>query len=137
LAPALDAFPRSSSRQRVRFLGKLLRVPVGIHRLFESLLAQFVSGHVIPFTVGGGSGSVGMLRQVVKFRSSIMGTLGHCVLLRLFDANKTNPAMGNTEEQCRKDLGPHRPRVSAQQMEPKESILSKAPLACQAPAESR
>jgi len=49
--------------------------------VFESFFAEFVSGQVIPFAVGGSSGSVGMLCEAVKFRSSIVATLGHCDLL--------------------------------------------------------
>jgi hypothetical protein len=49
--------------------------------VFESLLAEFVSGEMIRFAVSDGGGSVGMLRQVVKFRGSIVRTLGHRVLL--------------------------------------------------------
>ena len=54
---------------------------MGVHRVFESLLAEFVTSKMIPFAVRGRGGGVGMLCQIVKFRGSIVGTLGHRVLL--------------------------------------------------------
>ena len=55
-------------------------MPKGIHRVFESFLGQLVSSKVIPFAMRDGSGGVSMLCQIVKFGSSIMATLRHCVL---------------------------------------------------------
>jgi len=49
--------------------------------VFESLSAEFVSGQMIGFAMGFSGGGVGVGCQVVKFRSSIVRTLGHDVLL--------------------------------------------------------
>ena len=40
-------------------------MPIGIHRVFESLFAEFVRGEMVAFAVRGCSGSVGMFCQVV------------------------------------------------------------------------
>jgi hypothetical protein len=69
---------------------------MGILRVFKSLLAEFVSGEMVALAVGGGGGSMGMRRKVVKFRSSIVCALGHRVLLPLFDAIRTTMAIANT-----------------------------------------
>jgi hypothetical protein len=45
------------------------------------LSAELVSGQMISLAVGNGGGLVGMGRQVVELRSSIVGTLRHRVLL--------------------------------------------------------
>ncbi len=49
--------------------------------MFEGLFRQFVSGQVISLLMGNCCGSMGMFRQVVKFRDSIVRTLWHGVLL--------------------------------------------------------
>jgi hypothetical protein len=40
---------------------------IGIHRLFQRLLAEFVCGKVVALTVRDRSGCVRMLCQIVKF----------------------------------------------------------------------
>jgi hypothetical protein len=54
---------------------------MSVQGVFVSLPAQFVSGQVIPFAVGNSGSSVGMGCQVMEFCGSIMGALGHGVLL--------------------------------------------------------
>lgn len=49
--------------------------------MFESLFAEFVGGQVISLTVGGSSGGVGVRCEIVEFRGSVVGALGHIVLL--------------------------------------------------------
>jgi len=62
---------------REHFLG----VPMGVLRIFKSLLAEFVGSQMVPFAVCDSGSRVGMLRQVVKFRRSFVGALGHRFLL--------------------------------------------------------
>jgi hypothetical protein len=54
---------------------------MGIHRVFESLLAEFVSGPVIFFAMGFSGNGVGVGGQVVEFRNSCVRALGHHFLL--------------------------------------------------------
>jgi hypothetical protein len=49
--------------------------------VFESLFAELVSGQMIPFAMGGSGAGVGVGCHVVKFRGSIVRTLGHDDLL--------------------------------------------------------
>jgi hypothetical protein len=63
------------------FLEEFLREFVGIHRVFESLLAEFVSGPVICFAMGFGGNGVGVGCQVMEFRNSGVRALGHDLLL--------------------------------------------------------
>lgn len=51
------------------------------------LLAEFVSGQMISFAVGYGSGGVGVGRKIVEFCDSIVRALGHGVLLGLQTLN--------------------------------------------------
>ena len=54
---------------------------MGAQRAFESLPAEFVSGEMICFPMGFSGCGVGVGCLVVKFRGSIVRTLGHDVLL--------------------------------------------------------
>jgi hypothetical protein len=55
---------------------------VYVHGLLVRLLAKFVRGQVIPFTVCDRSRGVSMGSGVVHFRELIVRTLWHSVLLR-------------------------------------------------------
>ena len=50
-------------------------MPVGVPRVFEGFLAEFVSGQVISLAVGDGRSGVSVGCKVVEFCSSIMRTL--------------------------------------------------------------
>jgi hypothetical protein len=54
---------------------------MGVLRMFESLLAEFVSGQMVCFAMGFSGGCVGVSCQVVEFRGSFVRALGHDVLL--------------------------------------------------------
>jgi len=54
---------------------------MGVPREFESLLAEFVGGLMVPFAVGIGSSGMRVRGQVMKFRRPIVRGLGHDVLL--------------------------------------------------------
>lgn len=54
---------------------------VGACRVLVRLFAQFVSGQVIAFPVGGGGSSVGVGSKVVEFCGAIVRALWHGVLL--------------------------------------------------------
>jgi hypothetical protein len=54
---------------------------MGVHRVFESLLAEFVSGSVICLAMGFSGSGVGVSCQVVEFRNSCVRAWGHGVLL--------------------------------------------------------
>lgn len=49
--------------------------------MFESLFAEFVSGQVIRLAVGGSGGGVSVSCEIVQFSGSVVGALGHIVLL--------------------------------------------------------
>jgi hypothetical protein len=43
---------------------------VGVHRVFESLFTEFMSGQVIPLAMGFGGGAMAMRREVARSTSS-------------------------------------------------------------------
>lgn len=49
--------------------------------MFDSLFAEFVSGQVIRFAMGGSGGGVSVSGEIVEFRGSVVSALGHVVLL--------------------------------------------------------
>lgn len=65
----------------LRFLDQFFGLLIGVLRVFESLLAQFMSGQMICLAVGFSRGVVGVACQVVKLRGSTVCTLGHGILL--------------------------------------------------------
>ena len=54
---------------------------VGVHGVLVRLLTQLVSGQMISFAMGGGSGGMGVSCQVVKLCGSIVRALWHEILL--------------------------------------------------------
>jgi hypothetical protein len=49
--------------------------------MFESLLAEFVSGQMVCFAMGFSGGCVGVSGQIMEFRGSVVRGLGHDALL--------------------------------------------------------
>jgi hypothetical protein len=99
-------------------------------REFAGLLAEFVSGQMICFEVGGGSGSMGMGCQVVKFRGSVVRTLGHGILLGCSMQGSRAKSGENLAPSRTKADGLHPLRVSAKRMEPTERMPLQIPLTC-------
>jgi hypothetical protein len=56
-------------------------VLVSIPGVFVRLFGEFVSGQMISFAMGRGSGGVGVGRKVMQFCGLIVSTLWHGVLL--------------------------------------------------------
>jgi hypothetical protein len=90
---------------------------MGVHRKLESLFAEFVSGLMISFAVGGGGGKVGVGCQVVEFCSSIVRALGHGVLLA---CSMQTPEHGKGFIGARKERELPRKRTKLQAQQNKE-----------------
>ena len=68
----------------MRVAGKLFGELESVHGVFVRLLAEFMSGQMISFAVGDGSGIVGVGRKVMEFCELLhMPTLWHGALLGL------------------------------------------------------
>jgi hypothetical protein len=55
--------------------------------VFVRLLAEFMTGQVISFAVGDGSGVVGVGCKIMEFCESMVGALGHGLLRNLRTLN--------------------------------------------------
>jgi hypothetical protein len=76
---------------------------------------------MIRFAVGGSSGGVGVGCQVVKFRGSIVRTLGHGVLLVCSMQTIRSGFIGKIALRMHKEQGLHIHRFSAKKMWPSYS----------------
>jgi hypothetical protein len=72
----------SSSDGYLRHFGEFLRVLMSVPGVFESLFAEFMSGQMIRLAVSDSGGGMSVGCKIVQFRGSVVGALGHVVLLR-------------------------------------------------------